>query len=441
MMERKVIPVKLKDLVFGGGEIYIQSMLNVPSTDIEGSVRQAMALQQAGCDIIRAAIPDKEAVKLIPAIKEKVDIPLVADIHFDYRLALESVAAGVDKIRLNPGNIGDDSRVKEVADACRKAGVPIRIGVNSGSVLESVAAGVDKIRLNPGNIGDDSRVKEVADACRKAGVPIRIGVNSGSVEKGILAKYGGPTAQALVESGLYHARLLEKFDFDQIVISIKSSDVKTMVEAYTMLAGQCSYPLHLGVTEAGTERMGIIKSAVGIGSLLLQGIGETIRVSLTADPVKEVGAAKDILKSVGMYEGPQVVSCPTCGRTRIDLISLANQVEERLQSVHKPVKVAVMGCVVNGPGEAKEADIGIAGGVGCGVSLANQVEERLQSVHKPVKVAVMGCVVNGPGEAKEADIGIAGGVGCGVLFKKGEILRKVPEAEILDALMEEIEKL
>ena len=347
MMERKVIPVKLKDLVFGGGKIYIQSMLNVPSTDIEGSVAQAVRLQEAGCDIIRAAIPDKEAVKLIPAIKEKVDIPLVADIHFDYRLALESVAAGVDKIRLNPGNIGDDSRVKEVADACGKAGVPIRIGVNSGSV-----------------------------------------------EKGILAKYGGPTAQALVESGLYHARLLEKFDFDQIVISIKSSDVKTMVEAYTMLAGQCSYPLHLGVTEAGTERMGIIKSAVGIGSLLLQGIGETIRVSLTADPVKEVEAAKDILKSIGMFEGPQVVSCPTCGRTRIDLISLANQ-----------------------------------------------VEERLQSVHKPVKVAVMGCVVNGPGEAKEADIGIAGGVGCGVLFKKGEILRKVPESEILDALMEEIEKL
>lgn len=347
MMERKVIPVKLKDLVFGGGEIYIQSMLNVPSTDIEGSVRQAMALQQAGCDIIRAAIPDKEAVKLIPAIKEKVDIPLVADIHFDYRLALESVAAGVDKIRLNPGNIGDDSRVKEVADACRKAGVPIRIGVNSGSV-----------------------------------------------EKGILKKYGGPTAEALTESGLYHARLLERYDFDQIVISIKSSDVKTMVDAYQLLAGQCNYPLHLGVTEAGTERMGIIKSAVGIGSLLLQGIGETIRVSLTADPVKEVEAARDILKSIGMFEGPEIVSCPTCGRTRIDLISLANQ-----------------------------------------------VEERLKSVQKPIKVAVMGCVVNGPGEAKEADIGIAGGVGCGVLFKKGEILRKVPEAEILDALMEEIEKL
>ena len=347
MVKRQVIPVKLKNLVFGGGKIYIQSMLNVPSTDIEGSVRQAMALQQAGCDIIRAAIPDKEAVKLIPAIKEKVDIPLVADIHFDYRLALESVAAGVDKIRLNPGNIGDDSRVKLVADACRKAGVPIRIGVNSGSV-----------------------------------------------EKGILAKYGGPTAEALTESGLYHARLLERYDFDQIVISIKSSDVKTMVDAYQLLAGQCNYPLHLGVTEAGTERMGIIKSAVGIGSLLLQGIGETIRVSLTADPFKEVEAARDILKSIGMFEGPEIVSCPTCGRTRIDLISLANQ-----------------------------------------------VEERLKSVQKPIKVAVMGCVVNGPGEAKEADIGIAGGVGCGVLFKKGEILRKVPEAEILDALMEEIEKL
>ncbi|PWL44994.1 MAG: 4-hydroxy-3-methylbut-2-en-1-yl diphosphate synthase [Clostridiales bacterium] len=346
-MERKVIPVKLKDLLFGEGKVYIQSMLNVPSTDIEGSVRQAVRLEEAGCDIIRAAIPDKEAVKLIPAIKEKVKIPLVADIHFDYRLALESVAAGVDKIRLNPGNIGDDSRVKEVADACRKAGVPIRIGVNSGSV-----------------------------------------------EKGILAKHGGPTVEALVESGLYHARLLEKFDFDQIVISIKSSNVKTMVEAYTLLARQCSYPLHLGVTEAGTERMGIIKSAVGIGSLLLQGIGETIRVSLTADPVKEVEAARDILKSIGMFEGPEVVSCPTCGRTRIDLISLANQ-----------------------------------------------VEERLKTVQKPIKVAVMGCVVNGPGEAKEADIGVAGGVGCGVLFKKGEILRKVPEGEILDALMEEIEKL
>ena len=282
-MKRNVTPVKLKNITLGDGKIYIQSMLNTKSTDIEGSVLQAVKLEEAGCDIVRAAIPDMDAVKLIPAIKEKINIPLVADIHFDYRLALEAVSAGVDKIRLNPGNIGDDSRVKEVANACKNAGVPIRIGVNSGAV-----------------------------------------------EKSILAKYKGPTAEALVESGLYHARLLEKFDFDQIVISIKSSNVKTMVEAYRMLASECNYPLHLGVTEAGTERMGIIKSAVGIGSLLLDGIGDTIRVSLTADPVKEIYAGKDILKSIGMMKGPEIVSCPTCGRTRIDLITLANQVEEKL---------------------------------------------------------------------------------------------------------------
>ncbi len=344
---RKVTPVKLKNITFGDGNIYIQSMLNTKSTDIEGSVLQARALEDAGCQIVRAAIPDKEALKLIPAIKEKVNIPLVADIHFDYRLALESVAMGIDKIRLNPGNIGDDSRVKEVAAACKSKGVPIRIGVNSGSV-----------------------------------------------EKSILAKYGAPTAEALVESGLYHARLLEKFDFNDIVISIKSSDVKTMVNAYRILADKCSYPLHLGVTEAGTERMGLIKSAVGIGSLLLDGIGDTIRVSLTADPVREIAAAKDILKSIGLIKAPEIVSCPTCGRTRIDLISLANK-----------------------------------------------VEEKLQKIDKPIKVAVMGCVVNGPGEAKEADIGIAGGDNCGVIFKKGEILRKVPENEILDELMKEIEKI
>ncbi len=344
---RKVTPVKLKNLTFGDGNIYIQSMLNTKSTDVEASVLQAKALENAGCQIVRAAIPDKDALKLIPAIKEKVNIPLVADIHFDYRLALESVAMGIDKIRLNPGNIGDDSRVKEVALACKRAGVPIRIGVNSGSV-----------------------------------------------EKSILAKYGAPTAKALVESGLYHARLLEKFDFNDIVISIKSSNVKTMVEAYRILAQKCSYPLHLGVTEAGTERMGLIKSSVGIGSLLLDGIGDTIRVSLTADPVREIAAARDILKSIGLVKAPEIVSCPTCGRTRIDLISLANQ-----------------------------------------------VEEKLQGFDKPIKVAVMGCVVNGPGEAKEADIGIAGGDNCGVIFKKGEILRKVPENEILDELMKEIEKL
>ena len=332
----------------GGNRIYIQSMLNVPSTDIAGSVRQAEALGAAGCEILRAAIPDKDAVKLIPAIKEKVSIPLVADIHFDYRLALEALEAGIDKIRINPGNIGSPDRIKAVAVACSNRGVPIRIGVNSGSV-----------------------------------------------EKHILEKYGGPTADALVESGLYNAQLLEKFDFHQIVISLKSSNVETMIEAYRKLAERCDYPLHLGVTEAGTERMGLIKSAIGIGSLLADGIGDTIRVSLTADPIREIAAARDILRALDLDEGaPQIVSCPTCGRTRIDLISLANA-----------------------------------------------VEERLRTVKKPIKVAVMGCIVNGPGEAKEADIGIAGGDGCAVLFKKGKVLRKVSEDRILEELFSEIEQI
>lgn len=348
MKRRTVIPVKLGKLTFGEEKIYIQSMLNVPSTDIAGSVSQALALEKAGCDIVRAAIPDKQAIHLIERIKEQVHIPLVADIHFDYRLALESLEAGVDKIRINPGNIGDDSRVKSVAVACRNRGVPIRIGVNSGSI-----------------------------------------------EKEILAKFGGPTAEAMVESALYHIRLLERYDFDQIVVSLKSSRVETTVEAYSLLAERCNYPLHLGVTEAGTERMGIIKSSIGIGSLLLRGIGDTIRVSLTADPVREVYAGRDILRAIGLYQGtPEIVSCPTCGRTRIDLIRLAGQ-----------------------------------------------VEERLQNVQKDIKVAVMGCAVNGPGEAREADIGIAGGDHCGILFRKGEILRKVPEDCILDELMKEIEKL
>ena len=345
---RKTVPVSVGDLVLGGNRIYIQSMLNVPSTDIAGSVRQAEALGAAGCEILRAAIPDKDAVKLIPAIKEKVSIPLVADIHFDYRLALEALEAGIDKIRINPGNIGSPDRIKAVAVACSNRGVPIRIGVNSGSV-----------------------------------------------EKHILEKYGGPTADALVESGLYNAQLLEKFDFHQIVISLKSSNVETMIEAYRKLAERCDYPLHLGVTEAGTERMGLIKSAIGIGSLLADGIGDTIRVSLTADPIREIAAAKDILRALDLDEGaPQIVSCPTCGRTRIDLISLANA-----------------------------------------------VEERLRTVKKPIKVAVMGCIVNGPGEAKEADIGIAGGDGCAVLFKKGKILRKVSEDRILEELFSEIEQI
>lgn len=347
-MKKQTKKVRVGNCVLGGEKIYIQSMLNVRSDDVDGSVAQAVRLEQAGCDIIRAAVPDKEAVRLIPAIKEKVKIPLVADIHFDYRLALESVAAGVDKIRINPGNIGDSDRVKAVAEACRAKGVPIRIGVNAGSL-----------------------------------------------EKEILKKYGKPTPEALCESAEYHIGLLNRYDFDDIVISIKSSDVPMMVSSYRLMAERCDYPLHLGVTEAGSERMGIIKSAVGIGSLLLDGIGATIRVSLTADPVREVYAAKDILKGIGKYDsGVQFISCPTCGRTRIDLIPLVEQ-----------------------------------------------VEEALRACDKKIKVAVMGCVVNGPGEAREADIGIAGGDGCAVLFKKGEIIRKVPETEILPALLEEIEKL
>ena len=340
--------VKVKDLVLGDGSVSIQSMLNTKSYDIPGSVEQAVRLEQAGCEIIRAAIPNKEAVALIPAIKEKVSVPLVADIHFDYRLALECAAAGIDKIRINPGNIGSDDRVHEVVKACRAKNIPIRIGVNSGSV-----------------------------------------------EKSILAKYGAPTPEALVESALYHVRLLEKFDFNDIVISIKSSDVRTMIAAYELMHQSAPYPLHLGVTEAGTKHMGIIKSAIGIGSLLAHGIGDTIRVSLTADPVEEVYAAKDILKALDLRrDGVQFVSCPTCGRTRIDLIGLANR-----------------------------------------------VEEALKDCKKNIKVAVMGCIVNGPGEAREADIGVAGGDGCGILFKKGEIIRKVPEEEIIPALLEGVEKL
>ena len=331
----------------GGAPVTVQSMLNVPSTDIPGSVAQAKRLEAAGCQILRAAIPDMAAVALIPAIKEAVSIPLVADIHFDYKLALESVAAGVDKVRINPGNIGEDSRVRAVAKACREKGVPIRVGVNSGSV-----------------------------------------------EKHILAKFGGPTPEALVESALCHVSLLEKFDFTDIVVSLKASSVDSTIRAYQLMAQRCNYPLHLGVTEAGTARMGLIKSAIGIGSLLQQGIGDTLRVSLTADPVEEIAAGKDILKALGMGTGPRLVSCPTCGRTRIDLIGLAGRVEEALR--------------------------------GC---------------EKDITVAVMGCGVNGPGEAREADIGVAGGVGEGLLFKKGQILRKVPEDQLLPALLEEIEKL
>lgn len=344
---REVRPVKVGDCVLDGKHIYIQSMLNARSDDIEGSVKQAVELEKAGCEIIRAAIPNMEAVRLIPAIKEAVNIPLVADIHFDYKLAIEAAAAGVDKIRINPGNIGDMDRVKAVVDACRSHGLPIRIGVNSGSL-----------------------------------------------EKDILAKYGSPTPEALVESAMGHAALLERFDFNDIVISIKSSDVNRMIASYRLAAEKCSYPLHLGVTEAGTERMGLIKSAVGIGSLLCDGIGETIRVSLTDEPIKEIEAAKDILRCIGKRGGVKFVSCPTCGRTRIDLIGTAKKVEEAL----------------------KDTD-------------------------KDITVAVMGCIVNGPGEAREADIGIAGGDGCAIIFKKDGTQRKIREDEIVTELIAEVEKL
>ncbi len=349
-MKRKITrQVKVGNVLIGGGaEISVQSMLNKPAGDIEGSVQQALELQKAGCQIIRSAVPDMQAVKLIEALKNSLSVPVVADIHFDYRLALECAEAGVDKIRINPGNIGSEDRVKAVADKCRSKNIPIRIGVNSGSV-----------------------------------------------EKDILAKYGAPTPEALVESAMYHASLLEKFDFNDIVISIKSSDVENMVKAYTLASEKCDYPLHLGVTEAGTARMGLIKSSIGIGSLLLNGIGDTVRVSLTDNPVKEVEAAYDILKASGVKkDGVRIVSCPTCGRTKIDLIGLANSVEQALK--------------------------------GCG---------------KSIKVAVMGCVVNGPGEAREADIGIAGGDGCAMIFKKGEVLRKVSEENAVEELLKEIEKL
>ena len=299
----------------GDAPVSVQSMLNAAADDIAGNVAQAVALEQAGCQMIRAAIPNPEAVALIPAVKKAVSIPLVADIHFDYRLALASIEAGVDKIRINPGNIGSPERT-------------IRISI----------------------------------ACRLHRIPIRIGVNAGSLEKDLLERYGSPTPQALCESALRHVALLEQFDFEDIVLSIKSSDVDLMIRAYEDIAEQCRYPLHLGVTEAGTARMGLIKSAIGIGSLLQRGIGDTIRVSLTADPVEEAAAGLDILKALGRNtEGIQLISCPTCGRTQIDLIGIAGEVEERLKGCKKNLKVAVMGCAVNGPGEAREADVGIAG--------------------------------------------------------------------------------
>lgn len=333
--------------VGGGAPVSIQSMCSTRTDDVEATVAQVLALENAGCEIIRVAIPDQAAAEAVDKLKERIHIPLVADIHFNYKYAI----------------------------ACAERGV-------------------DAIRINPGNIGGEDRVKAVADACRSRGIPIRVGVNGGSLEKHILEKHGAPTAAALAESALYHTRLLEKFDFEDIVISIKSSNVRVMTQAYRLLA-DTPYPFHLGVTEAGTLRMGVLKNAVGIGSLLLEGMGDTIRVTLTADPLEEVRAGFDILKAVGIRRrGPEIVSCPTCGRTQINLIALAEQVEQALE--------------------------------GC---------------DKEITVAVMGCAVNGPGEAREADVGVAGGDGCGLLFRHGEILRKVPEKDILPALLAEIERL
>ena len=332
----------------GGAPVTIQSMTNTRTDDVAATVAQIRRLAAAGCQIVRVAVPDLAAAKAVGAIKEQIDIPLVVDIHFDYKLALECVAAGCDKVRINPGNIGGEDRVRQVADACRQKGIPIRIGVNGGSL-----------------------------------------------EKPILAKYGGVTPEALVESAFGHIRLLEKFDFTHICVSLKSSSVPVTMAAYRLMSEKSDYPLHLGVTETGTPRMGILKSAVGIGGLLALGIGDTMRVSLSADPVEEVYAARDILKAAGVRkDGPELVACPTCGRTRIDLIGLANE-----------------------------------------------VEERLQTVDKPITVAVMGCAVNGPGEASAADVGIAGGVGEGLLFRKGEIVKKVPQEALVDELFALIEEL
>lgn len=339
--------VKVGEITLGDGRIYVQSMLNVQADDVEGCVAQAKRLEKAGCQIIRTAVPTLKNVNLIEALKKAVSVPIVADIHFDYRIAV----------------------------ACAEAGV-------------------DKIRINPGNIGTDDKVKAVVDACKARNIPIRIGVNSGSLEKQLLEKYGSPTPEALVESALGHVAILNRLDFDDIVISIKSSSVPLTIKAYRLLADKCYYPLHVGVTEAGTERMGIIKSAMGIGSLLCDGIGDTIRVSLTADPVREVLAAQDILKAAGLGRGVEIVSCPTCGRTKIDLIGLAEQ-----------------------------------------------VENATRHIDKNIKIAVMGCIVNGPGEAREADIGIAGGDGQGLIFKQGKIIKKVSEDQLLSELLLEIEQL
>ncbi|MBR2407961.1 MAG: flavodoxin-dependent (E)-4-hydroxy-3-methylbut-2-enyl-diphosphate synthase [Lachnospiraceae bacterium] len=339
--------IQIGNVTIGGGApVAIQSMTNTKTEDVAATVAQIRELTAAGCEIIRCAVPTMEAAKALSEIKKQIEIPLVADIHFDYRLAIAAMENGADKIRINPGNIGSVDRVREVAETAKKYGVPIRVGVNSGSL-----------------------------------------------ERNLVEKYGGVTAEGLVESALDKVAMLEQFDFHDIVISIKSSDVLMCVRAHELIAEKTAYPLHVGITEAGTLRSGNIKSSIGLGMILSQGIGDTIRVSLTASPLEEIVSAKLILRTLGLFKGGiEVVSCPTCGRTKIDLIGLAEQVERM-----------VMGFDL------------------------------------PIKVAVMGCAVNGPGEAKEADLGIAGGNGEGLVFRKGEIVRKVPESELLSALREELE--
>ncbi|MDY2614866.1 MAG: flavodoxin-dependent (E)-4-hydroxy-3-methylbut-2-enyl-diphosphate synthase [Lachnospiraceae bacterium] len=338
--------IQIGDVCIGGGcPVAIQSMTNTKTEDVESTVKQIQALEKAGCEIIRCAVPTMEAAEALAKIKEQIQIPLVADIHFDYRLAIAAIENGADKIRINPGNIGDESRVKAVVDKAKEYGIPIRVGVNSGSL-----------------------------------------------EKNLVEKYGGVTAQGLVESAMDKVHLIEKMGYDNLVVSIKSSDVMMCVKAHELIVNECPYPLHVGITESGTLLAGNIKSSIGLGLILNQGIGDTIRVSLTGDPVEEIKSAKLILKTLGLRKGGiEVVSCPTCGRTKIDLIGLANQVEQMV------------------------ADIPL-----------------------DIKVAVMGCVVNGPGEAKEADIGIAGGIGEGLLIKKGEVVKKVKEDQLLETLRQEL---
>ena len=340
--------IRVGDVVIGGGApVVIQSMLNTKTTDVEGSLAQIKALKTAGCQIARLAVPNMEAARGFAKIVKESPLPLVADIHFDYKLAIAAAEGGAAKIRINPGNIGGEDRVKAVVDVCKDKQIPIRIGVNGGSL-----------------------------------------------DKRLLEKYGHPTAEALVESAFEHLELLEKYGFYDTCLSMKSSTVPTMVAAARLFRSKCDYPLHIGVTETGPVKMGLMKSAMGIGALLLDGIGDTIRVSLTDDPVEEVYAAKDILKAAGLRkEGVNIISCPTCGRTKIDLIGLVNQVDEALK--------------------------------GC---------------EKPITVAVMGCVVNGPGEAREADFGIAGGVGEAVLFSHGEVIRHIPENQIIPTLIETLKQ-